>query len=143
MTIESRDPIATLESVKSINSERPNTFIFDASRSHDPDTNSRQGLIYTWRINGELVTLTPLEGDTDTQNNSRGTITFDKTGENTVSVSVANKYGKIGTAEQKFTVNSILSGNMIVTPQVVKVGDPVSLIAQSPNAQFFSWNLGD
>ena len=26
---------------------------------------------------------------------------------------------------------------------MVKVGDTISLIAQSPNAQFFTWNLGD
>lgn len=30
-----------------------------------------------------------------------------------------------------------------MTPQVAKVGDPISFIAQSPNAQFFTWNLGD
>ena len=60
ITIESREPIATLDAPKSLNSEQPNTFIFDASRSYDPDTNSRQGLTYTWRLNGELIKLDEL-----------------------------------------------------------------------------------
>lgn len=131
-----------LDAPRSISPERPNTFIFDASRSFDPDTNSRQGLTYTWRINGEVVTLDELPNASDKSNN-KGTYTFDAVGENIVSVTIANKYGKIATAEQKFSVNSILAGNLLVTPQVVKVNDPISFIAQSPNARFFTWNLGD
>lgn len=74
--IESREPTATLDAPKPISTERPNTFIFDASRSFDPDTNSRQGLTYTWRINGEAVTLDELPTASD-QKNSKGTYTFE------------------------------------------------------------------
>ena len=40
ITIESREPIVNLETPVSINSERPNTFVFDSSKSYDPDTMS-------------------------------------------------------------------------------------------------------
>ena len=143
ITIESREPIATLDAPKSLNSEQPNTFIFDASRSYDPDTNSRQGLTYTWRLNGELIKLDELANTSTDQKNSRGTYTFDTTGENTIQVTVANKHGKIGSAEQKFNVTSILSGDMRIASQVAKVGDEVSFLAISKNAKFFTWNMGD
>lgn len=143
ITVESRDPIATLDAPKQFNQEKPNTFIFDASRSYDPDTNTRQGLTYTWRLNGELVTLDELDGTSADDRGSRGTLTFDSLGENTISVTVANAHGKIATAEQKFKVNSVLSGNLLITPQVTQVGQEVTFIAQSKNAQFYTWNLGD
>lgn len=143
ITVESRDPIATLDAPKQLNAEKPNTFIFDASRSYDPDTNTRQGLTYTWRLNGELVTLDELDGTNADDRGSRGTLTFDTLGENTISVTVANAHGKIATAEQKFKVTSVLSGNLIITPQVTQVGKEITFIAQSKNAQFYTWNLGD
>lgn len=143
ITVESREPVATLDSPKQINSEKPNTFIFDASRSFDPDTNTRQGLTYTWRINGELVTLDEIDGTNADQKGSKGSLTFDSIGENTISVTVSNQYGKIATAEQKFSVTSVLSGNMLITPQVTQVGKSVTFIAQAKNAQFYTWNMGD
>lgn len=140
ITVESRDPIAVLDTPSAKNSEKPNVFTFDASRSYDADTNTRDGLTYSWRLNNQPITLDPIAG---TENGSKGTLTFENTGENTISVTVANKYGKIATAEQKFNVLSTLAGNLIVTPQVSKVNDPINFIAQSKNAQFFTWNMGD
>ena len=55
--VESREPIVNLDVPKSLNEENPNTFVFDASRSYDPDTNSRENLSYTWRLNGTKVNL--------------------------------------------------------------------------------------
>lgn len=40
VTIESRDPIVNLESPVPMSQEKPNTFVFDASKSYDPDTMS-------------------------------------------------------------------------------------------------------
>lgn len=140
ISVESRDPVAALDNPTIKNPEHPNVFTFDASRSYDPDTNTRDGLTYSWRLNNQPITLDAIEGVT---NNSKGTLTFENTGENVISVTVANKYGKIATAEQKFSINSVLSGNLIVTPQVTKVNEPVNFIVRSKNAQFFTWNMGD
>lgn len=138
ITVESRGPIASLELPKPISNEQPNTFVFDASRSYDPDTNSRKNLTYNWRVNDQKVTL-----DNVSEDGSKGTFTFPETGEAIVSVTVSNKYGKVDTQTQTFTVNSILAGSLEVTPQVTQVGKTLVLNAKSENAEFFEWNLGD
>lgn len=56
---------------------------------------------------------------------------------------MSNAYGKIASTEKTFDINSLLSVNLIVTPKVVKLGNPISFISQSPNAEFFDWNMGD
>lgn len=72
ITIESRVPVISIDNPRSINNEKPNTFIFDASRSYDPDTSSKKNLTYTWRIDGEKVALDNLEND-----GAKGTYTFE------------------------------------------------------------------
>lgn len=57
ITIESRPPIINLDSPKPLNSEKPNTMVFDASRTYDPDTKSAKDLSYQWNIDGEDVIL--------------------------------------------------------------------------------------
>lgn len=138
ISVEAREPIATLDSPKPLNSEHPNTVVFDASRSYDPDSNSRSGLSYEWRINGQKVFL-----DNTSENGARGTMTFHSTGENTVSVTVSNTYGKIATASQSFVINSILSGDVTVSPQVAAINTPITFQANSKHAEFFEWNMGD
>ena len=49
ITIESKDPVANLE-INSKNSETPNVYLFDGSRSYDADTSKTSGLSYRWRV---------------------------------------------------------------------------------------------
>jgi PKD repeat protein len=63
ITIESRAPVVTIDNPRPNSSEKPNTITFDASKSYDPDTSSRKNLTYTWRIDGEKVTLDNIEND--------------------------------------------------------------------------------
>ena len=63
ITIESREPVVSIDAPKPIKSERPNTIVFDASKSYDPDSNSRKNLNYTWKIDGEKVTLDNQENE--------------------------------------------------------------------------------
>lgn len=57
ITIESREPTVNLETPVSLSREKPNTFVFDASRSFDSDTNTLKDLSYTWSIDGSTVEL--------------------------------------------------------------------------------------
>lgn len=57
ITIESKSPIANILPPKNISSEKPNTFLFDASQSYDPDTNDGKNLTFRWNIDGKPVTL--------------------------------------------------------------------------------------
>ena len=63
ISIESREPVVSIDAPKPIKTERPNTIVFDASKSYDPDSNSRKNLSYTWKIDGEKVTLDNQEND--------------------------------------------------------------------------------
>lgn len=71
ITIESREPIVNFDSPRALSTEKPNTIIFDASRSFDPDSSSAKNLSYTWYIDGEKVTL-----DNITRDGAMGTYTF-------------------------------------------------------------------
>jgi PKD repeat protein len=138
ITIESREPIVNLATPKPEWVNKPNIIIFDASKSYDPDTMSRKWLTFTWRIDGEKVTL-----DDESADSSFWKFKFDSIGAHTISLSVSNKNGKITTVEKPFTVNSLLSVNLIATPSVAPLGSIVNLIAQSENAWFYEWDMGD
>ncbi len=138
ITIESREPVVSIDSPRALRSDKPNTIVFDASKSYDPDSNSKKNLSYIWKIDGEKVTLDNVEN-----NGAKWTYTFDSKGSHRVSVSVSNVYGKIAVAESQFDVTSTLSVNIISTPKVVKRGEPITLIGQSGNAEIFEWNMGD
>ena len=138
ITIESRDPIASIDSPRAISPEQPNTFVFDGSKSFDPDTNSKNDLEYLWKINDQKILL-----QNTSNNGAKGTYTFDSTGEKEVSLTVSNKAGKVATVTQKFTVQSILAGNIKISPEVTQVGKEISFFASSEKAKFFEWNFGD
>jgi PKD repeat protein/type IV secretory pathway VirB2 component (pilin) len=138
ITIESRDPVVTIDTPRPIAQEKPNAIVFDASKSYDPDTSSRKNLSYTWRIDWEKVSLGNIEND-----GAKWNYTFDNKWTHTISVTVANTYGKITTVEKEFEVISTLAVNMIITPKVVQRGSTVTIIGQSSNAEFFEWNMGD
>jgi len=136
--IESRAPVINLDSPRALSTETPNTLVFDASKSYDPDTMSRKWLTYTWRIDGERIDL-----DNKNTDGSRWTYTFDTTWTRTVSLTVSNSFWKVTTIERQFDVRSILSVNMLITPRVAPLGTIVNFIAQSDNGDFFEWNMWD
>ena len=138
ITIESREPIITIDNVSPINSEKPNTIVFDATKSYDPDSNSRKNLTYEWKIDDERVILDNLEN-----NGAKWTYTFSSKWNHKVSLKVTNTYGKISTLEKQFDVSSILSVNLIVAPKVGKRDEPITIIGQSASAEYFEWNMWD
>lgn len=138
ITIESHEPIVSIDSIKAISPEKPNTILFDASRSIDPDTNSNKNLSYTWRIDGQKVVL-----DNPDTTGAKGSYTFDTIWSHTVAVTASNTYGKVTTVEQKFDVTSTLAVNLLINPTVAKQWTPINFVGQSPNADFFEWNFSD
>jgi PKD repeat protein len=138
ISIESRDPIVDLETPKPLNTEKPNTFVFDARKSYDPDTMAKNNLTYTWRLDGQKIDL-----DNTKDNGAYGEIVFDTTGKHIISLTVANAYGKVATSEREFEVTSTLAVNMLITPSVAPLGTIINFIGQSPNGEFFEWNMGD
>ncbi len=137
ITIESKDPVANLE-INSKNSETPNVYLFDGSRSYDADTSKTSGLSYRWRVDWALVDL-----DMSAKNGAMGYYTFSTLGEHSVSLTIANPFGKVTTVENKITVNSLLSVNLDIDPLVARIGDVINLSAKSPNAYFYEWSFSD
>lgn len=71
ITIESHEPTVNLDEPRPISTEKPNTMLFDASRSFDPDTASAKDLTYRWTIDGNPVSL-----DNTGKDGAVGTYTF-------------------------------------------------------------------
>ena len=138
ITIDSHEPIVNVENPKNISPEKPNIFIFDASRSIDPDTNSTKDLTYKWTIDGNDVAL-----DNQEKDGAIGKYMFNEKWTHTFAVTVINSHGKSKTVEKSLDVISTLSVNVNIVPRAAPIGTLVSFQAISPRAAFYEWNPGD
>lgn len=138
ITIESHEPVINLDSPKPLSTEKPNTILFDASRSFDPDTNDSRNLSYTWYIDKEKVSLDNIAKDW-----AIGSYTFSEKWTHTVSLTIANTYGKVKTIDKSFDVTSTLTVAMNISPRAAAIGTSVGFQARAPRARFFEWNVGD
>lgn len=138
ISIESHEPVVNLENPRAVSNEKPNTFVFDASRSLDPDTKSSKNLTYIWSIDGNEWAL-----DSPQKDGSIGKHVFTTKWPHMVSVNVINSYGKSKSVEKMFDVISTLSVNMNIVPRAAPIGTLVSFQAIAPRASFFEWNPGD
>jgi PKD repeat protein len=136
--IESHPPTVNLDTPAPMSKEKPNVIVFDASRSFDLDTKSSRWLTYTWLIDGVKVDL-----DNVTNDGARGTYSFADKGQHSVSLTVANAYGKVTTIDKTFDVTSLLTVWVNITPRAAPINTPITLQARSPQASFFEWNLWD
>lgn len=136
--IESSAPVINLEPPLPVSSEQPNIILFSAKKTYDPDTMSVKWLLFTWRIDGQKIDL-----GSQKNNGAEWTYAFDTIGTHTVSLTVSNSYGKISTLEKEFTVTSLLSANILITPRVAPIWTPINFIAQSEKGNFFEWDMGD
>jgi PKD repeat protein len=136
--IESRSPVINLDTPRFVTSERPNTLIFDASKSYDPDTNNAKWLTYAWMIDGKKEELSEIQKD-----GALWVYTFTEKWAHSVSLTVSNAYGKVSTVDKNFDVSSTLTVGMNITPRATPIGNVVSFQARSPQARFYEWNLGD
>ncbi len=136
VTVESREPIARL-SIRQSSPETPESYVFDASSSYDPDTAGGR-LTYEWTVDGE-----PARVANPQREGAIGTYAFDAVGEHRVGLVVTNKDGKSASLERAVTVNSLLSVRLEVSPKVVRRGGTVSVSAESRAAQSYEWDFGD
>lgn len=138
LVIEARAPIINLDAPKPLNTEKPNTFIFDASRSFDADTNNNKWLKYEWTIDGEKVSLNDLGKD-----GALWHYTFKEKGTHTVSLTVSNGNGKVSTVDKTFEVTSTLTVGVNISPRATAIGTKVGFQARAPEARFYEWDMGD
>lgn len=137
ITIDSKDPIASFDA-RAVNSETPNTIIFDATRSFDPDSLDASKLQFTWTIDGERVDL-----DNSSRGGMLGQYTFSTKGNHTILLDVTNEQGKTKQAKKDLQIDSLLSVKLITTPKISQLGRQVALVAESKEATVFEWDFGD
>lgn len=137
ISIESREPVATFDA-QPVNSETPNTYTFNATRSYDPDTLDFGQLSFSWMIDGQKAELVRPD-----RNGSIGQFTFTTLGTHQVVLEVANKDGKVASFKQDVTINSLLSVKLNVDPLLVKINQTVQFEADAKEAKTFEWTYGD
>lgn len=137
VTIEGRDPVASFD-FKSASAEVPNTILFDATKSYDPDNLDASNLSFAWIIDGDRVNLS-----SPSRNGSIGKFTFNTVGTHHVVLEVTNKEGKMISHNKDITIDSLLSVRLVSSPKISMVGSPVTLIADAREAQAFEWQFGD
>lgn len=138
ISIESRPPIINLDTPHSLNSEKPNTMLFDASRSYDPDNNNAKWLSYEWLIDWEKIELNDI-----TKEGAIWTYSFSEKWAHTVSLTITNAFGKVSNVEKNFDVTSTLTVWVNITPRAAPIGTMINFQARSPQARFYEWNVGD
>jgi PKD repeat protein len=135
VTIESRDPVASFKSVVS-SPELPNTYSLDATTSYDPDAMDASGLNFDWTIDGQRIEL-----ENSSRNGAVGKYTFNTIGTHNVTLDVTNADGKISSDKRAIIVDSLLSVRLRIVQRIVQIANPVTLIAESPEAKTFEWNF--
>lgn len=137
IAIEQRDPVAFFDT-KIASSELPNTILFDATRSYNPDSFDTANLTFNWTIDGDKVSLA-----NPSRNGGIGKYTFDTIGTHNVLLEVINQEGKATTYKRDLSIDSLLSIKLVVSPKIAVAGNPVTLIADAREARAFEWQFGD
>lgn len=136
--VESQPPIAHYE-YRKVNDELPNTILFDASRSYDPDLEDESTLRYTWFIDG-----LPIQLENQERNGSRGTYTFDERGTYSVTLAINDSEGKTTSITQDVEILSTLHIRLDTVPLVARIGQRVLFnVATSPEVETYAWDFGD
>lgn len=135
--INSRSPVAEF-TTKIQKTNRPNTIVFDASKSYDPDYTDDGNLKYNWIVDGVRVVL-----ENTNYNGSVGTYTFNSVWDHSVALEVTDPDGITATKKLKVNVASILSVNLDPFPRVTQRNQSVRLEADSKEATFYEWDFGD
>ncbi len=138
IVIESRSPTINLDTPRSISTEKPNTIVFDASRSYDPDSNNAKWLTYEWLIDGEKIELNDI-----TKEGAIWTYNFAEKWAHTVSLNLTNGFGKVSSMDKNFDVTSTLTVWINISPRAAPIGSMINFQARSPQARFYEWSLWD
>jgi PKD repeat protein len=72
-----------------------------------------------------------------------GRYTFDTIGTHRIALEISNKEGKSASYNKEINIDSLLAIKFITSPKIVQVGSPISIIADSKEAQTFEWQFGD
>ena len=133
--IQSRPPVVRFTADK-LSPETPNIYILDGTSTYDPDYPDNQGLKYQWFVNDKPTQLSETNSD-----NSRGKFIFPEIGTFQLELQVTDVEGKKSSFRKTIVINSLLSVQLNIRPQVVKRGENVILLATAPNTTIYEWTV--
>lgn len=134
LEIISRSPIANF-AFEASEQNHPNRFEFNAIDSYDPDESD--SITYSWDFDGD--------GNFEILNSTDALeiYEYNKVGEYRAKLQVEDAFGKRDQIEKKVSVKSVLSADIITDRRATRVGEPIELSVQSPNATAYLWEFGD
>lgn len=135
--INSRAPVVEFD-YSIPKSNNPNTVLFNATKTYDPDYSDEGKLEFSWLIDGERINLE----DTN-YNGSTGYYTFDTIGEHSVVLEVKDPDGITEVAQEKVSIESVLSLDVFAFPKVIQREKIVRFIVESEQWRYFEWDFGD
>lgn len=134
LTVDSREPVANFN-YRIPENNHPNTFEFDASTSYDPDEGDE--LTYSWDFDGdgafEIIESTEF----------LASHTYRQTGTFQAVLQVQDRFGERQQNEQNITVDSTLSGDIVLEKKSFRVDEQITFQASSPGAVAYLWDFGD
>ena len=134
LKIISRPPIASFTyEVPKLN--HPNRVEFDALNSYDPDQGDT--VTYSWDFDGD--------GTFDVVNTKdiKSTHEYNKVGAYKVTLQVEDSFGQRSQTERNITIDSVLSGDIIISKRAAQVGEEITFKSESANAVAYLWEFGD
>ena len=134
VTVNSRPPVANF-TFSMPEKNHPNKVEFNAIDSYDPDEGDK--IKYSWDFDGD--------GKFDIISGSDYIVTheYNKTGDYKVKLQVEDSYGQYSQSEEKLSIESVLSGDIVSVKRAVSIGEPIDFEIKSPNAVAYLWEFGD
>lgn len=115
ITINSKDPVPLFD-LRNSGQESPNTVIFDATKSYDPDSMEASKLTFSWNVDGERVELAD-----SSRNGAIGRYTFSTLGTHKIALEITNEQGKTATLRKDIDITSLLSVKLSMTPKIASL----------------------
>ena len=134
LDVFSREPVASF-TYSTPESNHPNKIEFSALNSYDPDQGDK--IKYSWDFDGDGTYDIVNSGDINVSHE------YEKPGEFKVTLQVEDSFGQSSQIQKGITIDSILSGDIVLAKYAARVGEEVSFKADSPNAVAYLWEFGD
>jgi PKD repeat protein len=134
LKISSRDPVASFTyDIPAPN--HPNRVEFSALNSYDPDAGDK--ITYSWDFDGD--------GNFDIikTNDINVTHEYKKTGEYRITLQAEDAFGQHNQIQKGISIDSVLSGDIVIPKRSAQVNEEVVLKADSPNSVAYLWEFGD
>jgi len=134
INVFSRKPVASFD-FKAPQPNHPNTIEFSALASYDPDQGDQ--ITYSWDFTGDGQFEVVDTQDVLTSH------TYSRVGDYKVILQVQDSFGQRNQIEKNISIDSVLSGDILIDKKAAQVGEEITFTAKSPKSIAYLWEFGD